>query len=56
MLHAYHNPISVFQTDDMTMLIGADHTGRLLEVGVTTAEGIEFLVHAMAARPKYLES
>jgi hypothetical protein len=35
------------------MLIGAGQAGRILEVGVTTAEGIEFVVHAMAARPKF---
>jgi hypothetical protein len=31
MLHAYRNPIRVFAFDELTMLIGADQTGQLLE-------------------------
>lgn len=54
MLHAYRNPIRVFQRDDLVMLIGADEAGRLLEVGVVTGEGVEFIVHAMPARPRFL--
>ena len=56
MLHAYRNPIRVFDLDDLTMLIGPDTSARLLEIGVAEAEGIEFIVHAMAARPKFLET
>lgn len=55
MLHAYRYPIRVFDLDDLTMLIGADSSGRLTEVGVTAAEGVEFIVHAMPARTKFLE-
>lgn len=55
MLHAYRNPIRVFEMDDLTMLIGPDGTGRLLELGVASAERIDFVVHAMVARPKFLE-
>ena len=29
MLHAYRNPIRVFEFDELTMLIGADPSGRL---------------------------
>jgi hypothetical protein len=54
MLHAYRHPIRVFDLDDLTMLIGADDTGRMLEVGVAVADGIEFIVHAMPAREKFL--
>ena len=54
MLHAYRNPVRVFEFDDLTMLIGADSAGRLLEIGTVTAEGIEFIVHAMPARKKFL--
>jgi len=36
------------------MLIGADEAGRMLEIGMATAEGIEFIVHAMPAREKFL--
>lgn len=54
MLHAYRNPIRVFQIDDLVMLIGGDESGRMLEIGVAAAEGIEFIVHAMSAREKFL--
>ncbi|MEO1058107.1 MAG: hypothetical protein AAFY28_14445 [Actinomycetota bacterium] len=56
MLHACRHPIRVFDLDDLDMLIGADTTGRMLEIGVATAEGVEFIVHDMAARPKLLET
>jgi len=56
MLHAYRNPIRVFELDDdLTMLIGPDRSARLLEIGVATAEGLVFIVHAMAARARFLE-
>src|SRR5579863_4208327 len=54
MLHAYRNPVRVYEFDDLTMLIGADAAGRVLEIGMATAEGIEFIVHAMPAREKFL--
>jgi hypothetical protein len=54
MQHAYRHPIRVFDLDGLTMLIGADLSGRLLEVGVAVGEGIEFIVHAMPAREKFL--
>ncbi len=56
MLHAYRHPIRVFDVEDLDMLIGADTVGRMLEVGVAESEGIEFIVHAMPARAKFLES
>jgi hypothetical protein len=54
MLHAYRNPIRVFGLDDLIMLIGADQAGNLLELGVATGEGVEFIVHAMPARRRFL--
>ena len=54
MLHAYQHPVRVFALDDLTMLIGADSSGRVLEVGVASAEGFDFIVHAMPARLKFL--
>ena len=54
MLHAYRNPIRVFEFDELEMLIGSDQAGRMLEVGLTAAEGVEFIVHAMTARPKFV--
>jgi len=53
MLHAYRNPIRVFQMDDLVMLIGGDESGRMLEIGAAAAEGIEF-IHAMPARERFL--
>ncbi|HEY6629567.1 MAG TPA: hypothetical protein VI193_11335 [Acidimicrobiia bacterium] len=54
MLHVYRNPKRVFQMDDLVMLIGGNESGRMLEIGVAAAEGIEFIVHAMPARQKFL--
>ncbi|HXH59578.1 hypothetical protein [Iamia sp.] len=55
MLHAHRHPIRVFLVDGFTMIVGGDQSGQFLEVGVATSdEGIEFIVHAMTARPKYL--
>ena len=53
-LHAYRNPIRTIDLpdDDLTMLIGPDHSGRLLEIGVADGDGIEFVIHAMPARDK----
>ncbi|MFP5578482.1 MAG: hypothetical protein ACLGIZ_09630 [Acidimicrobiia bacterium] len=55
MLHAYRNPIRVFDLEDLTMLIGPDRAARLLEIGVAHAQSIDFVVHAMPARPRFLE-
>ncbi|MCU0293860.1 MAG: hypothetical protein MUF10_18065 [Thermoanaerobaculaceae bacterium] len=54
MLHVYHHPVRVFEAQGLVMLIGADRSGRLLEIGVASAEGLDFVVHAMPARPKFL--
>ena len=54
MLHAYRNPIRVFELDDLVMLTGADESRRMLEIGVAAAQGIEFIIHAMPARDKFL--
>jgi hypothetical protein len=53
MSHAFRNPIRVFRMDDLVMLIGSDVSGRMLEIGVAQAEGIEFIVHAVPARSKF---
>jgi hypothetical protein len=53
-IHAYQHPIRVLQLDDLTMLIGPDLSARLLEVGVSANDGIDFIVHAMPARPKFI--
>ena len=53
-LHAYRNPTRVFDLDDLTMLIAAATDGHLLEIGVVEGDGIDFIVHAMTARNKFL--
>lgn len=55
MLHAYRHPLRVFVLDDLTMLIGPSESAQLLEVGVARAEDTDVIVHAMAARPRFLE-
>jgi len=55
MLHAYRNPVRVFDVEDLTMLVGPDQSANLLEVGVAHAEGIDFIVHAMPARARFME-
>ena len=55
MLHALDHPIRVFDLDDgFTMVVGADRTGRLLEVGVVEGDYALVVVHAMPAREKFL--
>ena len=56
-LHAFRNPIDVVDVGDgMTMFVGADLAGKLLEIGFFEAEEDEpvVIVHAMPARSKYL--
>ncbi len=52
-LHAYQHPTRVLQLDDLVMLVGPSSTGQLLEIGVSRADGIDFIIHAMPARPKF---
>ena len=55
MLHAFNHPVFVDDLDDgVTMFVGADHAGNLLEVGVIDSVDGPIIVHAMPARPKYL--
>lgn len=55
MLHAWRNRIDVVeQDDDMSMLVGPDQAGRLLEVGVIQSTHGAAIAHAMPARRKYL--
>ena len=52
------NPVRTFLVgEDMTMVIGADGAGRLIEVGVVESrdEPGLVIVHAMPARSKFLE-
>lgn len=52
MIHAFNHPILVDDLDDgLTMFVGADTAGNLLEVGVIDSS--DGPIHAMPARPKY---
>lgn len=54
-LHAFNNPIRSEELDEgLVMLIGPDHAGNLMEIGVATSDAGPVIVHAMPARPKYL--
>jgi hypothetical protein len=53
-IHAFNNPVRVEDLDEgLVMLVGPDHAGNLLEIGVVTSEDGPVIVHAMPARPKY---
>jgi hypothetical protein len=55
MLHAYANPIRVFDLDEgLTMVIGANHAAIVFEVGVVDGNTAPVIVHAMKARDKFL--
>lgn len=55
MLHAYDNPIRVFDLDDgFTLIIGPAIDARLLEIGVVDGDLAPVIVHAMPARDKFL--
>lgn len=55
MLHAYRNPIRVFELDDgLTMIVGANHAAVLFELGVVASVQSAVIVHAMRVRPKFL--
>ncbi len=47
-------PTRVLALDDLVMLIGASRTGQLLEIGVSHADGIDFIIPAMPARAKFI--
>ena len=53
-LHAYHHPTRVLRLDDLVMLIGPSQSGQPLEIGVSRAEAIDFIIHAMPARAKFI--
>ena len=53
-LHAYRHPTRVLQLDDLVMLVGPSQSGQHLEIGVSRADGIDFIIHAMPARAKFI--
>ena len=55
MLHAYANPIRVFDLDDgFTMVIGANQAAIVFEIGVVDGHAAPVIIHAMKARDKFL--
>ncbi|RIQ34941.1 hypothetical protein [Jiangella rhizosphaerae] len=55
MLHAYRCAMRAEdENDGLIMLIGPSRSGALLEVGVIRSEFGPVIVHAMAARSRYL--
>jgi hypothetical protein len=57
MLHALRHHWRAFETDDaqVTMFIGPSRAGEPLEIGVIADDDGVAVVHAMAARGKFLE-
>ena len=55
MLHAYRNPIRTVIQDSVTILIGPNIHGNLIEVGVVTGNSQLNIIHAMKARKKFLK-
>jgi hypothetical protein len=54
-MHAYSNPVRVFEFDDcFAMLIGGGTNGALHEIGIVEADDAVVVVHAMPARTKFL--
>lgn len=54
-LHAYRLPIRIWDLGEgFTMTVGAGESGSLLEIGFVRAEDGVVIIHAMAARAKFL--
>jgi hypothetical protein len=55
MIHAFNHPILVDDLDDgLTMFVGANTAGNLLEVGIIDSFDGPIVLHAMPARPKFV--
>ena len=53
--HAYRNAIMWWQLEEgLEMHIGPSTAGTLLEIGVAVTSGQQRVIHAMAARTKFL--
>jgi N-acetylmuramic acid 6-phosphate (MurNAc-6-P) etherase len=53
--HAVRNAIRVISQGERDLYIGADRTGRLLEVVVLDDDGQLVVIHAMALRPQFYD-
>lgn len=58
-LHAYENAIRIveyeYNGEDRVLVIGADRTGRLLELVAVPVGEPNRIIHADALRPKFYE-
>lgn len=56
--HAVENSVVGGRSDSdsgFLMLVGPDQAGNLLEIGVVVTDDIEYAIHAMRARPRYMD-
>ena len=56
--HAFEHAVAAITVPDQpgfSMLVGPDHSARLLEIGVLVDDDNEYVIHAMPARPKYVK-
>ena len=54
MLHVIRQAIQRIEEEEAVMYVGADQSGRILEVMVVTRHGGRSIVHAMPVRSKNL--
>lgn len=54
-LHAYKNPIRIFELDEnLYMIIGSNRAALLIEVGLNSTSNRQVIIHAMKARNRFL--
>ena len=56
--HGFNNAVAAITAPDQpdfTMVLGADLSGQLLEIGVFPADDNDYAIHAMRARAKYVK-
>jgi hypothetical protein len=54
MVHALRNPIRIHELDGLDLVIGPSRSAQLLEIGVVVRDRTTVIVHAMAARGRFL--
>ncbi len=54
-IHAYHNPVRIWDLGDgFTLIVGPNQAAIFLEVGYVEGEHVPVVIHAMRARKKFL--
>ena len=54
-LHAYRNPIRIFELDEnLYMIIGSNRAALLIEVGLNSTSNRQVIIHAMKAQNRFL--